>query len=55
MDNRVRNIEENIKNKQIRKAYKEAGALKAGFQPYMDLCRGTNNEMPGGKLISGIC
>ena len=44
-DNQVRNIEENIKNKQIRNAYKEIGALKAGFQPYMDLCRGMNNEI----------
>ena len=45
MDNRIRNIEENIKNKQIRNAYKEAGALKAGFQPYTDLCRGMNSEI----------
>ena len=44
-DNQVRNIEENIKNKQIRNAYKEVGALKARFQPYTDLCRGTNNEI----------
>ena len=33
MDNRIRNIEENIKNKQIRNAHKEDGALKADFQP----------------------
>ena len=45
MNSRIRNIEENIKNKQIRNAYKEVGALKAGFQPYMDLCRGANNEI----------
>jgi len=45
MDNHIRNIEENIKNKQIRNAYKEAGALKASFQPYTDLCRGTNNDI----------
>ena len=44
-DNRVRNIEENIKNKQIRIAYKEVGALKTGFQPYTDICRGTNKEI----------
>jgi hypothetical protein len=43
MDNLVRNVEENIKNKQIIKAYKKVGALKAGFQPYTHLCRGTNN------------
>jgi len=44
MDNHIRNIEETIKNKQIRNAY-EDGALKASFQPYKDLCRGTNNEI----------
>ena len=43
MDNRIRNIEENIKNIQIRNAHKEVGAIKACFQPYMDLCRGTNS------------
>jgi len=31
MDNRIRNVEENIKDKQMRNAYKEAGSLKAGF------------------------
>jgi hypothetical protein len=45
MENRVRNIEENIKDKQIRNAYKEVGLLKAGFQPHTDLCRGTNYEI----------
>ena len=45
MDNRIRSVEENIKNKQTRNAYKEVGAIKAGFQPHMDLCRGTNNEI----------
>jgi hypothetical protein len=45
MDNHVRNIEENIKDKQIRNAYKEVGSLKAGFQPHTDLCRGTNNKI----------
>jgi hypothetical protein len=45
MDNCIRNIEENIKDKQIRNAYKEVGSLKAGFQPHTDLCRGTNNEI----------
>jgi len=45
MDNHIRNIEENIKNKQIRNAYEEVGALKVGFQPCTDLCRGTNNEI----------
>jgi hypothetical protein len=45
MDNRIRNIEENIKDKQIRNAYKEVGSLKAGFQPHTDLCRGANNEI----------
>jgi len=44
MDNWVRDIEGNINDKQIRNAYKEAESLKAGFQPHMDLCRGTNNE-----------
>ena len=46
MDNRIRDIEENIKDKQIRNAYKEDGSLKASFQPHTDLCRGTNNEIP---------
>jgi hypothetical protein len=45
MDNRIRNIEENIKAKQVRNAYKEVGLLKACFQPHMNLCRGTNNEI----------
>ena len=45
MDNAIRNIEENIKDKQIRNAYKETGSLKAGFQPQTGLCRGTNNEI----------
>jgi hypothetical protein len=44
-DNHIRNIEENIKDKQTRNAYKEVGSLKAGSQPYTDLCRGTNNEI----------
>jgi hypothetical protein len=62
MDNRIRNIEENIKDKQIRNAYKEVGLLKAGFQPHTDLCRGTNNEILSteeeiktGKPVSKIC
>jgi hypothetical protein len=41
----MRNIEENIKVKQIRNAYKEVGLLKAGFQLHTDICRGTNNEI----------
>jgi hypothetical protein len=45
MDNSIRNIEENIKDKQIRNAYEEVGSLKASFQPHTDLCRGTNNEI----------
>jgi hypothetical protein len=45
MVNRIKNIEENIKDKQIMSAYKEVGALKAGFQPHTDLCRGTNSEI----------
>jgi hypothetical protein len=45
MDNRIRNIEENMKDKQIKNAYKEVGALKAGFQPYTDLCKGMNNKI----------
>jgi hypothetical protein len=45
MGNRIRNIEENIKDKQIRNAYKEVGSLKAGFQPHTELFRGTNNEI----------
>ena len=55
MDNRIRNIEENIKNKQIRNAYKEVGALKAGFQPYTDLCRGMNNEILSKEEIKTRC
>ena len=45
MDNHIRDIEENIKDKQIRNAYQEVGSLKASFQPHTDLCRGTNNEI----------
>jgi hypothetical protein len=45
MDNRIRSVEENIKNKQTRNAHKEVGAIKAGFQPHTYLCRGTNNEI----------
>jgi len=45
MDNHTRNIEENIKNKQTRNAYKEVGGIKASFQPHTDLCRGKNNEI----------
>ena len=44
MDNRTRDIEENIKDKQIRNAYKKVGSLKACFQPHTDLYRGTNKE-----------
>jgi len=42
MDNRIRDIEENIKDKQIRNVYKEVGSLKARFQPHKDLCRDIN-------------
>ena len=45
VDNRIRSIEGNNKDKQIRNAYKEIVSLKAGFQPHADLCRGTNNEI----------
>ena len=45
IDNSIRNIEEHIKDKHIRNAYKEVGSLKAGFQPHSDLCRGTNDEI----------
>jgi hypothetical protein len=45
VDNRIRNVEENIKDKQIRNAFKEVGSLKAGFQPHTEFCRGTNNEI----------
>jgi hypothetical protein len=45
MDNCIKNIEENIRVKQIRNACKEVGSLKAGFQPHTDLCRGSNNEI----------
>ena len=45
MDNRIWNTEENIRNKQIRNAFKAVEVLKASCQPYMDLCRGTNNEI----------
>ena len=31
--------------KKTRKAYKEAGTIKAGFQPYTDLCRGRINAI----------
>jgi hypothetical protein len=40
MDNRIRNIEENIKDKQIRNACKEVGSLKDGFKQHTGLCRG---------------
>ena len=45
MDNLIRDIEENIKDTQIRNAYKETGSIKDGFQPHTNLCRGTNNEI----------
>ena len=38
MDNHIRDIKENIKDIQIRNAYKEVGSLKASFQPHTDLC-----------------
>ena len=41
MDNSIRDIEGNNKDKQIRNAYKEIVSLNAGFQPHTDLCRGT--------------
>jgi len=43
MDNCIRNIEDNFKDKQIRNAYKEVGSLKASFHLHTDLCRDTNN------------
>ena len=36
MDNCIKDIEENIKDKQIRNAYKEVGSLKAGFPPFVE-------------------
>jgi predicted glycosyl hydrolase (DUF1957 family) len=45
MDNHIRNTQENIKDKQIRNKCKEVESLKASFQPHMDLCRSTNNEI----------
>jgi len=45
IDSRIRDIEENIKDKQIRNTYKKVGSLKASFQPHTDLCTGTNNEI----------
>jgi len=45
MDNCIRDIADNIKDKQIRNAYKEVGSLKADFKSHTDLCRGTNNEI----------
>ena len=45
MDNRIRDIEENIKDKQIMNACKAVGSLKAGFQPHTDLSKSTNNEL----------
>jgi hypothetical protein len=44
-DNCIRNIEENIKDKHIRNAYKEVGSLKGGFKPHTDVRRGINNEI----------
>jgi hypothetical protein len=44
IDNCIRNIEGNIKDKHMRNACKEAGSLKGGFKPHTDLCRGINNE-----------
>jgi hypothetical protein len=41
----IRSIEENVKDKHIRNAYKEVGSLKVGFQPHTDLCSGANNEI----------
>jgi len=41
----IRDIEKNIKDKQIRNAYKEVGSLKASFQLHMDLCSRTNNDI----------
>jgi hypothetical protein len=45
IDNCIRNIEENVKDKHIRNAYKEVGLLKGGFKPHTNLCRGINNEI----------
>ena len=45
MDNRTRDIEENIKEKQTRNAYKGIGSIKAAFQPQTRLCCHTNHEI----------
>ena len=45
VDNRIRSIEGNNKDKQIRNAINEVGSIKAGFQPHADLFRRTNNEI----------
>ena len=38
-------MEDSIKEKHIRKAYKEDGSLKGGFKPHTNLCKGTNDEI----------
>jgi hypothetical protein len=45
MDNRITDIEGNIKDKQIRNSHKEDGSLRTGFQPHTELYIGTNYEI----------
>jgi hypothetical protein len=45
MDNRIRSVEEKIKNKQTRNTHKEVGEIKVSFQPHTYRCRGTTNEI----------
>jgi hypothetical protein len=45
IDNCIRNIEVNIKDKHIRNAYKEVVLLKGGYKPHTNLCRGINSEI----------
>jgi len=45
MDKCIRDMEGKNKDKQIRYAYNNVVSLKAGFQPRMELCKCTNNEI----------
>jgi len=45
IDKCIRDIEGNNRDKQIRNAFNNVVSLKLGFQPHMDLCKGTNKEI----------
>ena len=45
MDNRIRDIEKNIKDKKIQDACKGIGSIKAAFQSHTRLCCHTNHEI----------